>query len=308
MNLKRRQLIRKLLTYTVALSILSAGGYLLHLPTRALEKQQQQQGLQPPPVQLDRGDALSQQLAFFSLGGLRSLVAEVLTLDATDAWSKKDWPRSLRRWQSATTLAPSRINYWLNAAHDMTNNAAGDIAADATRTRADRLAATREYIGHGEQFLLKGIANNPENWQMHAGLAEQYSNIYRRPQFSKAACALQKALAMGAPEHYRRFLFYCLCRTRGAEQQAWQLGRELWEQEDNRVPAVRFLLFVLQNKIEVPAEQALGIDTLYRNSAEETAEEVQAYARKDLQLFLNNDLLYPVNGVREFLNLPTQAK
>lgn len=296
-----RRRYRNLLTITAAMGGLLAGGTLLSFAGGSVFSQQQASGLQPPPAHIDRSDALSQQLGFFTLGGLRSLVAEVLTLDATDAWSKHDWPRAMRRWESATTLAPRRINYWINAAHDMTDNAAGHIAADNTRTRADRLAATRKYINRGEQFLLKGIANNPDNWQLQIALAEQYSNIYRRPRFSKAAAAFCKALQLGAPNHYKRFLFYSLCRTRGAEQAAWQLGRELWQNEDNRVPALRFLLFVLQHKLQIPQGDRMSIDELYRERPEETAEEILQYARKEMRMFLNNDMLYPVNGVEEFL-------
>lgn len=301
MKSHRRHMLRKLLHYAAAMGGLVAGGALLSLATGSVFQRQQANSLQPPPVNIDRQDALSQQLGFFTLGGLRSLVAEVLTLDATDAWSKHDWPRVMRRWESATTLAPRRINYWINAAYDMTDNAAGHIAADSTRTRADRLAATREYINRGEKFLLQGIANNPDNWRLHLALAEQYGNIFRRPQFSKASAAMAKALQLGAPSHYRRFLFYNLCRTRGGEQAAWKLGRELWQSPDNRVPALRFLLFVLQHKIEVPAHEALSVEELYCERPDETEQEILHYACKEMRLFLNNDMLYPVNGVQEFL-------
>ena len=184
-----RPLLRKLFTYAAAMVALAVGGMLVSRPARAVYKQQQQSGLQPPALQPDRSDKLTQQLAFFSLGGLRSLVAEVLTLDATDAWSKRDWPRVQRRWESATTLSPHRVNYWINAATDMTSNAAGDVAAARGLSWAERLAESRAYINRGEQFLLAGIANNPDSWRLHVALAEQYANIYRRPQFSNAAKA-----------------------------------------------------------------------------------------------------------------------
>lgn len=296
-----RPLLRKLFTYAAAIAALAVGGLLVSWPASAVYTQQQQSGLQPPALQPDRSDKLTQQLAFFSLGGLRSLVAEVLTLDATDAWSKRDWPRVQRRWESATTLSPHRVNYWINAATDMTSNAAGDIAAARGLSWAERLAESRAYINRGEQFLLNGIANNPDSWRLHVALAEQYANIYRRPQFSNAAKAFQKALQLGAPSDLERPLFYSLCRTRGKEQEAWQLGRRLFEDEEHQVPALRFLLFVLQNKIQVPADEALSLDRLYRHSPQETEQEVLQTARKEIQLFLNNDLLYPVNGAKEFL-------
>lgn len=299
--MKSRRLTRKPLLYTAALLLLAAGGALLGLGATGIHGKQKQIGLQPEPPAIDRTDALSQQLAFLSLGGLRSLVAEVLTLDATDAWLKQDWPRLHRRWDAAVTLAPHRTNYWLNAAYDMTNNAAGYLASDDKVPYAERMAAARKYIRYGEQFLLKGIANNPTSWRLYLGLAEQYGNLYRRPQFSKAAEALQQALKHGAPSYYKRFRFYHLCRVRGAEREAWQLGRELFIDEDNRQPSLLFLLFVLQHKLEIPTEEALSVDTLYRRSPEESADEVMARALEDMSHMLNNDLLYPVNGVAEFL-------
>ena len=85
-----RRRYRNLLTITAAMGGLLAGGTLLSFAGGSVFSQQQASGLQPPPVHIDRSDALSQQLGFFTLGGLRSLVAEILTLDATDAWSKHD--------------------------------------------------------------------------------------------------------------------------------------------------------------------------------------------------------------------------
>lgn len=298
---RRRKLLKKLQPYVVALGLLCAGGALLARSANELAEQQQETGLHPKTELPETRDALSQQLAFFTLGGMRSLAAEVLSLDATDAWSKRDWPRALRRWESVTTLAPRRVNYWISAAHDMTNNAAGDVACDRKKTRLERILESREYIAHGERFLLNGVANNPDSWQMHIGLAEQYGNMYRHPQFRKATVALRRGLQLGAPEHYELILFYNLCRIPGAEQEAWQLGRALWDNEDNRVPSLQFLLFVLQNKIEVPQEQALSVDTLYRNSPFETEQEVQANIIRNFRLYLHNDLLYPVNGVAEYL-------
>lgn len=299
--MKSRRFTRQLAMYAAALLLLAGGGALLGVVTTGIHSKQEQNGLQPEPPHIDRTDALSQQLAFLSLGGLRSLVAEVLTLDATDAWLKQDWPRLHRRWDAAVTLAPHRLNYWLNAAYDMTNNAAGYLAEDTKLPHAERMAEARKYIGYGEQFLLKGIANNPTSWRLYLGLAEQYGNLYRRPQFSKAAEALQQALQHGAPSYYKRFRFYHLCRVRGAEREAWQLGRELFIDEDNRQPSLLFLLFVLQHKLEIPANEALSVDTLYRRSPEESAHEVLERALDDMNHMLNNDLLYPVNGVAEFL-------
>ncbi|MBR4309769.1 MAG: hypothetical protein IKT79_01965, partial [Akkermansia sp.] len=74
--MKSRHLTRKPLLYPAALLLLAAGGALLGLGATGIHGKQKQIGLQPEPPAIDRTDALSQQLAFLSLGGLRSLVAE----------------------------------------------------------------------------------------------------------------------------------------------------------------------------------------------------------------------------------------
>lgn len=300
-NAATRKRFSKLKTYATALALLGIGGIMPAFMATGMYEEQQKTGLQPPLPKPDRSDALSQQLAFFSLGGLRSLVAEIYTLDATDAWSHRDWPRLRRRWESATTLMPRRINYWIQAENDMTANAAGDFLRNRKLSDAERKAGYREYLRVGENFLLEGIANNPTSWKLHVALAEHYGNIYRSPRFKKATTAMKKAMELGAPEYYNRVLFYNLCRIPGREQEAWKLGRMLFENEEHHVPAVRFLLFVLQNKIEVPADEALSIDRLFRNTPQETEEEVLTTAYKTIERFSTNDLHYPTHGASEFL-------
>ncbi|MBE6418549.1 MAG: hypothetical protein E7031_00290 [Akkermansiaceae bacterium] len=297
----RRKHYHTLKTYACALLALGIGGIVPAYCSASIYKEQKACGLQPPLPSPDRSDALSQQLAFFTLGGLRSLVAEIYTLDATDAWSKRDWPRLRSRWESATTLMPRRLNYWINAENDMTSNAAGDVIRNRKLSRSEQENAYREYIKLGENFLLEGIANNPQSWKLYTALAEHYGNLYRLPQFDKAIDTMKKAIELGAPEYYKRVLFYNLCRVPGREQEAWQLGRSLFENEMHRVPSVHFLLFALQNKIQVPAAEALSIDQLYRTDAGETEEEVLQRAIREIELFSNNDLLYPTYGVKEFL-------
>lgn len=293
--------IRKWSIIAGILATVVTGAALLCPLSEQVYEEQKNIGLQPEPPHIDRTDALSQQIAFLSLGGMRSLVAEILTLEATNAWLKQDWEGLYRHWDAAVTLSPQRTNYWLNAAYDMTNNAAGYLASDTARPYAERMAEARRYIKRGEQFLLRGIAQNPRNWRLHLGLAEQYSNLYRRPQFSKAAKALELALKYGAPSYYKRFRFYHLCRTRGAEQEAWKLGRELFNNPDNRQTSLLNLLFVLQHKIEVPTEEALSVTELFRTAPAETEEEIMERAIEELSYMLDNDLLYPVNGIEEFL-------
>ncbi len=278
--------------YTAAIAALACGGWLLRLPVSALKSHELSSGLLRQPVQLNRKDALSQQLTFFSLGGLRSLAAEVLTLDATGAWIERDWPRLQQRWEAITNLNPQRINYWISAARDMGINAAADLSNDKTRSVHERAVLSRTYFERGVRFLQDGIANNPNNALLYAHLGDLLSDLYRRPQFAAAAEAYAKAVQLGAPEIYRRQYFYNLCRIRGREKEAWELGKALYTNPRNRMPSVRSLLFVLQQKLNIPAEEAYSIAELFGDEEK---------ARRDLRQFARNSLMFPIHGIKEYL-------
>ena len=285
--------IKQLSRLPLAIIMLMAGGLMIMPLSRRIAEHQQQQGLQLPPPRIAKKDAFTQQLAFFTLGGLRSLAAEITSLDATNAWLKRDWPRADARWQTVTTLAPRRVNYWAAASREMATNAAGDFLSRSRLDERERNMQARHYIERGEDYLLRGIANNPTSALLYARLADFYSDLYRRPQFGKAAEAYAKAIELGAPNIYNRLRFYNLCRIRGREQEAYTLGRELFADSRNHVPALRTLLFVLQHKLNLPEAERLSTEQIFGTHKR---------AVRDLRTFRHNTLLYPTNGIEEFLN------
>ena len=285
--------IKQLSRLPIALVMLMAGGLIVLPLSRHIAEHQQQEGLQLPPPRIAKKDAFTQQLAFFTLGGLRSLAAEITSLDATNAWLKRDWPRADARWQTVTTLAPRRVNYWAAASREMATNAAGDFLSNSRQDERERNMQARHYIERGEDYLLRGIANNPTSALLYARLADFYSDLYRRPQFGKAAEAYAKAVELGAPNIYNRLRFYNLCRIRGREREAYTLGRKLFEDSRNHVPALRTLLFVLQNKLELPEAERLSTEQIFGTHKR---------AIRDLRTFRHNTLLYPTTGIDEFLN------
>ncbi len=306
-RLTTRNKLRKAKSYALAAAALLGGGALLGIPSHHIYQQQVKQDLQPPLSKLGNSDILTQQLAFFTLGGLRSLAAEIMTLEATDAWSKKDWPRALRRWEQATTLAPRRINYWLHAAHDMAYNATASVQNDPRLSPAEQNTEFDRYLKLGENFLLKGAAVNPDNWQIRRTLADLYDSEYHKPNYRKAVEARKQALSLGAPDSQKRFLFYDICRVKGMEAEAWKLGRELFNDPEQHTPSLCSLLFVLQHRIQVPADEALSADAIYRPLAEQnygrklSQQEMQVFIVSNLESMYDNTLHYPISGVRPYL-------
>lgn len=288
-----RKVGTRLLCTVAGVAMLGLGGLALLPLSAKLRCEEQQAGLlasMPPPV---TGDALVEQLAFFTLGGLRSLAAEILVLDATTAWVERDWPRVESRWHMVTSLCPLRVNYWINASRDMATNAAAAALRDTEAPLAEQARLARAYFDRGERFLQEAIAHVPDSALLQMSLGDLYSDLNRYPSFARAAAAYHRAVELGASALYRRQEFYNLCRVRGREEEAWRLGRELYRSPNHRVPSLKALLFVLQQKIDVPESERLSPEELF-GSAEK--------ARRELTRFLHNTLRFPVTGIKAFLD------
>ncbi len=290
---KNRQ-ARKLPGALTALGLLVLGGLALPPAALKLRAAEQEAGLLLPEPEADTREDLGQQLYLVTHGGHRSLSAEILALDATTAWSERDWERLARRWAAITRLSPHRINYWLRASRDMHTNATSDVTNDERRGAHERAVLARRYLDMGERFLLDGLDNNPGDPTLYARLGDMYSDIYRRPQYAQAAEAYRNAIRCGAPQDfYNRQIFYSLCRIRGCEQEAWELGRRLFEDPRQRVPSLRCLLFALEHRLDLPESQRLTVEQLFGDARR---------ARKQLTTFARNRLGFPTDGVRAYLD------
>ena len=286
------RLLRTLTCYTSALLLLVLGGLALRPLTTAQRGHEEAQGLLNPGITTTAPDALSSRLAVFTLGGLRSLAAEILAMDATSAWLQQDWPRAKKRWEQITTLCPTRANYWARAARDMSKNAVAHVYGLKGISEHERATMAQEYLYAAEDFYRIGIRYNPDNILLHLELASFYEDLARKPQFAKAVDTYKEALRLGASEMYRRWVFYNLCRIRGREQEAWQLGLQLLTAERHRTPSVLCLIYALQHKLNIPAAMRLTPEQLFGTEAK---------ARKQLRSYLHNTLRFPTNGVAEYL-------
>ena len=123
------------------------------------------------------------QLGFIAaLSGFRSLVADVLFVQAHVAWEQTEWGRVLLLFRQVTTLQPRAILFWDMAAWHMAWNASTAAINDSTQPRlALRIKAQREYFQLGKDFLERGIKNNPDRPQLYEAMARLYRDKYQRP-------------------------------------------------------------------------------------------------------------------------------
>ncbi|MBR5890351.1 MAG: hypothetical protein IKY92_09945 [Akkermansia sp.] len=275
-----------------ALGTLMVAGWALQPLVKYAQRQEAGVRLHLPAPDYKQTDALSQKLALFALGGLRTFAAEMLCVDATNAWIQQDWPRARRRWEQVTTLCPQRVNYWIRAARDMGTNAVAWVNGRENAGAYERALQSKDYLDAAERFLQAGIANNPQSALLWLQMAAFDEDLARRTNFSRAVEDYRRAVELGASPMYRRWEFYNLCRIRGREQEAWELGRELYNEERHRSPSLRCLLVVLQNKLDVPAGEKLSLEQLFGSKER---------AIKHLRSFARNDLRFPTTGIDELL-------
>jgi tetratricopeptide (TPR) repeat protein len=199
------------------------------------------------------------QLGFIAgLSGFRSLVADILFVQAHVAWERTEWSRLLLLFQQITTLQPRAILFWDTAAWHMAWNASAAALRDSTQPRlALRIKAQREYFQLGKDFLERGIRHNPDRPQLYEALARLYRDKYN--DHEHAAEFFAKAASLpDAPGYAKRFAAYELSYCEGREKEAYDRLHGLYALgESERLPTLIRLLKHLEIKLAIPPDQRI---------------------------------------------------
>ena len=199
------------------------------------------------------------QLGFIAgLSGFRSLVADVLFVQAHVAWERTEWGRVLLLFRQVTTLQPRSILFWDIAAWHMAWNASAAAIRDSSQPRlAFRIKAQREYFQLGKDFLERGIKNNPDRPQLYEALARLYRDKYN--DHAHAAEFFEKAAVLpGAPSYAKRFAAYELSHCEGRESEAYERLHGLYARsESERLPTLIRRLKDLETKLDIPLDQRI---------------------------------------------------
>jgi hypothetical protein len=225
---------------------------------RALFVQHRQLHFRGVEFNLDLREQLGQLGFIAALSGFRSIVADVLFIQAHVAWERTEWGRVLLLFRQVTTLQPRAILFWDMAAWHMAWNASVAAMNDRTQPRlALRVKAQREYFALGKDFLERGIKNNPEKPQLYETLARLYKEKYK--DHASASEFFAKAAALpGAPGYEKRFAVYELSYCEGREREAYQRLRQLYDAGENqRLPTLITRLKFLEQKLNIAQDQRI---------------------------------------------------
>ena len=175
---------------------------------RAIFAQHRQEHFRSVEFNLDLREKLGQLGFIAALSGFRSIVADMLFIQAHVAWERTEWGRVLLLFRHVTTLQPRAILFWDMAAWHMAWNASVAAMNDRTQPRlALRIKAQREYFALGKDFLERGVKNNPDRPQLYEALARLYKEKYKDHEHASEFFAKAAALP-GAPSYNKRFSTY----------------------------------------------------------------------------------------------------
>ncbi len=199
------------------------------------------------------------QMGFLAaLSGFRAVLADILWLQAHAAWERTEWGRMKLLFDTVTALQPRAMFFWDMAAWHMAWNASVAAREDKTQPReALRIKAQREYFKVGEDFLLRGIQNNPDRPLLYDALGRLYRDKFN--DHAKSAEAYEKAASFPeAPEYDRRFAAYEMAQVPGREREAYNRLTEFYRMgEKERLPTLLRLLRELEVKLNVPPAQRI---------------------------------------------------
>jgi hypothetical protein len=214
--------------------------------------------LQQARLGLDLREQIGQLGFLAALSGFRSLVADVIFIQAHVAWERTEWGRLLLLCREATTLQPRSILFWDMAAWHMAWNASVAALHDpALPNDAMRRKAQREYLVLGKDFLERGIKNNPDRPQLYESLARLYRDKLNDHAAAANYYARAAALA-GAPEYDKRFAAYELSFAPGHEEEAYEALHHLYLQgARERLPTLLKRLKTLEEKLDIPLNRRI---------------------------------------------------
>ncbi|CAN5741239.1 hypothetical protein BH20VER1_BH20VER1_15200 [soil metagenome] len=241
----------------VLLALLLFGA--IRLPAEhALFQARAGQHLAAAPPDLSLWEQIGQLGFIAALGGFRSLIGNLLFIQAHAAWERTDWPRMLLLFRQATTLQPRAVLFWDMAAWHMAWNASAAALHDPTQPRqALRIKAQREYFELGRDFLERGIRNNPERPQLYEALARLYREKYRDHEQAAHYYHLA-ATKPGAPRYLKRFSLYELSHVDGREQEAYAGLLQLYHSGgEERLPTLIRRLKFLEEQLNIPVQQRI---------------------------------------------------
>lgn len=180
-------------------------------------------------------DVIGQGMAIGLLAGFRAVVADFVWIGSHTNWEKKQWFQQYNKMQIVTTLQPQSVLFWDAGAWHMAWNIGYAERVD-TNNYTVAQGIKREQLWHerARQFLMRGIQNIPNRYELYFKLGWLYDQKYKDP--CLAAEQYRKAASFSnAPTYIARFHARKLAEC-GKLTEAYEAWKNIWFQDHNKVP------------------------------------------------------------------------
>jgi len=292
--------MKSALKFLVVLAVLTFFGWVRMPFEQRLSQQLTEAQLLSPSFDRESRASLSQKGFVASFGSLRPMLAAFTALSTTNYHGKSDWEGLEKAIDTTVLLDPYNAYYWdLGAWHLAYNASTSSLENDALAPlHAKQLF--EDYISKGDQLYVRGIAANPDDVQLRLERARLWSSSHKIEDYPRVAKILEKTLSecplsLSQRQRIRADLFYTLLRISERANEAYALGRELYEESsENHFPSLLNGLCALQMHPRVKVDNPLSLSQLYGSRAD---------AIKHLGNYLNdNDGHKPRYGVQDLLD------
>ena len=293
-------------SFVIIISLIGVGE-LLRFPQEDLTQELKEDGFIKERLSSEKQLKLGQTSAAVVLGGLRSLVASFMNLQAFAEYEKKNWVELERLYDVIVTLQPDNSYYWEHGAWHLAYNAYFDFDEKRGMAAPRRRLKQKEYREKGESFLLRGTEENPENPRLWQSLGRLYSDPHKPYNFAKAAEYLKVASELpNAKPRLKREYFYTLGRVRGREKDALKLGAKLMADPVNsRYSSMRSQFYVLA-LIQKPAigNDNVFIEQIWGDNKKAAYRDLVNYrCRTEREKFPRANLKSVINRLQEELSI-----
>lgn len=223
---------------------------------RGLARERTASAVNSVALDLSVREKVTQNEFIAALGGFRSLVADVLWVEALTDWERVEYGKMNLKFNTVTTLVPHNVMFWDMAGWHMAYNASVAAMEDRSEPKiAVRKKRQHEYFLLGKDYIERGIANNPHS----AVLNHQLGEIYQRKLEDHLAASAAYDRAAACPDalsYEKRMAAYELAKVSGHEREAWQHLRALYDMgPQERLPTLEKDLKETEEKLDLPPEQ-----------------------------------------------------
>lgn len=224
----------------------------------SLDARQKAAHLRKTVLDLSLRERVGQMGFLAALSGFRSPLAAYLWIEAHNAWERTEWGRMAGLFDTVTTLQPRSLMYWDMAGWHMAWNASIAALNDKSQpSEALRIRNQRQYFKLGEDYLKRGVKNNPNSYFLYERLA-----ILQRDKLEDHCAAgenfLKASEQSDCPPYVARFAGYEMSKCPEREQEAYDLLKKLYDKgPEERKPTLVTTLKELEKKLDVPADQRI---------------------------------------------------